>query len=133
MDGLVAISAGNGLAEDSSSHRMLEDPPALAVVEELNAVDAAGEGLFVRSVAGFVAAEDLGDVPEFLDAIDDGGFVEAVGGEEFSGALDVVVDDEKARGGEAALFVVLVRRASGTQRERRRFQSRSPAGPEITS
>jgi len=70
----------------------------------LNAVDAAGEGLFVWSVAGFVATEDLGDIPESLDAIDDGGFVEAVGGEEFSGALDVIVDGEEARGGRRGAF-----------------------------
>src|SRR5260370_7768911 len=55
-----------------------DDPPAGAVVEELDAVDASGEGLFVGSSAGFVAAEDLGYVAEFLDAIRDGTLVERV-------------------------------------------------------
>jgi len=50
-----------------------------AVVEELNADDAAGEGLFVRRGAGFVAAEDLSDVAELLNAIGDRVFVEGAG------------------------------------------------------
>jgi hypothetical protein len=35
------------------------DPPAIAVTEQLNAVDAAGEGRLSGSVPGFIAAEDL--------------------------------------------------------------------------
>jgi len=75
-----------------------EDPPTRAVVEELNAVDAADEGLVAGGVARFVAAEDLGDVAEAFDAVDDGGFKEAVGGEIFAGALDIIVDGEKTDG-----------------------------------
>src|ERR1700674_3262119 len=75
-----------------------EDVPAGAVVEELNAVDAAGEGFFGGGVAGFVAAEDLRDIAEFINVIDDGGFEEAVFGEVAAGAFDVVVDGEEADG-----------------------------------
>jgi len=81
-----------------------QDPPAGAVVEELDAIDAAGEGLFVRSVAGFVAAEDLRDVTEFLDPVDDGGFEKAMCIEVRSRVLDIVVDGEEARGGGCRVF-----------------------------
>src|SRR5437867_1319379 len=48
-----------------------DDPPAFAIVGQLDAVNAAGEGRFTGGVAGFVAAEDLGDVAKRLDAADD--------------------------------------------------------------
>lgn len=55
-----------------------DDPPALAVVEKLKAVDAARERRFASSVARFVAAEDLSDVAKGLDAIHDRVFKETV-------------------------------------------------------
>jgi hypothetical protein len=81
-----------------------EDPPAGPVVEELDAVDAAGEELFVGGVARFVAAEDLRDVAEFLDAVDDGGFEEAVSIEVGSGEMNVVVNGEESRGSGSGVF-----------------------------
>jgi len=49
-------------------------------------------------VAGFVAAEDLGDVAKFIEVIDDGGFEETVFGEIAASGFDVVVDGEEADG-----------------------------------
>jgi len=68
------------------------DPPALAVVEELKAVDAAREGRFAEGVAGFVAAEDLGDVAEGFDAAVDGRFEKTVLEEVCAATIDVVID-----------------------------------------
>src|SRR5882672_8468497 len=48
-----------------------DNPPALAIVGQLDAVDAAGEGRLTGGAAGFVAAEDVGDVAKRLDAADD--------------------------------------------------------------
>ena len=46
-----------------------DDPPALSVVHQLNAVDAPREGLFfVLGVARFIGAEEVGNAPEFLSA-----------------------------------------------------------------
>src|ERR1700687_548917 len=73
-----------------------EDPPAGAVVEKLDAVDTAGEGLFVGSGAGGVAAEDLSDVAEFLDLVGDGAFVEGGRFEVAACAAGVAFDIEKA-------------------------------------
>src|SRR6266436_2499820 len=61
-----------GVPEDA------DDPPTLAVVEELEAVDAARERRFAGDVAGLVATEDLGDVPERFNTIDDRILEEAV-------------------------------------------------------
>jgi hypothetical protein len=81
-----------------------EDVPAVLVVEELDGIDAAGEGFFVVGVAGFVAAEDLGHVAEAVDFVDDGVFVESVSFEIGSGAVDVVVDIQQARGVVGVFF-----------------------------
>src|SRR6266850_469603 len=48
-----------------------DDPPALAIVDQLETVDAAGEGRLTGSAAGLVAAEDVGNVAKRLDAADD--------------------------------------------------------------
>ena len=55
-----------------------DDPPAFAIISQLDTVNAAGEGRFTGGVAGFVAAEDLGDVAKRLDAADDGTFEKAM-------------------------------------------------------
>lgn len=68
-----------------------DDPPALAVVEELKAVDAACEGGFASVVAGFVAAEDLSDIAKSLDAAADGRFEETVFEEIGAAAVDVII------------------------------------------
>ena len=70
----------------------------------MNAVNAADEGLFAGGVARFVAAEDLGDVAELLDAIDDRAFVEGMGGEIVASALDVVIDGEETDIAGAGIF-----------------------------
>src|SRR6266850_3772793 len=63
-----------------------DDPPAFAIVGQLDAVNAAGEGRFTGGAAGFVAAEDLGDVAKRLDATDDRAFEKTVLREIASGA-----------------------------------------------
>lgn len=55
-----------------------DDPPALAVVEQLEAIDAARERSLTGGMARFVAAENLSNVAKGLDAIDDGAFEETV-------------------------------------------------------
>ena len=70
----------------------VDDPPALAVVDHLDAVNAAGEGRFAEGVAGFVAAENLRDGAEGLDVIDDGLFEEAIFQEVAAAEADVVLD-----------------------------------------
>jgi hypothetical protein len=81
-----------------------QDIPSVLVVEELDGVDAAGEGFFVGGVAGFVAAENLGHVAEAVDFVDDSLFEERVGFEIWSGAIDVVVDIQQARGVVGVFF-----------------------------
>src|SRR5579872_7275232 len=81
-----------------------EDIPSVLVVEELDGVDAASERLFVGGVAGFVAAENLGHVAEAVDFVDDSLFEERVGFEIWSGAIDVVVDIQQARGVVGVFF-----------------------------
>jgi collagen type III alpha len=73
----------------------VDDPVAVAVLEELEAVDASGEGGGVGwGVAGFVGAPDLDDVAELLGDVVGGFFVEAHGGHAGGGAGDVAVDGE---------------------------------------
>ena len=67
-----------------------------SLTQLLNLCCDAGEGLFVGGVAGFVAAEDLGDVAEFLDAVGDSALVESVCFEVAAGAAGVAFDIEKA-------------------------------------
>lgn len=69
-----------------------DDPPALAVIEELNAVDAAREGRFAGVVARFIAAEDLRDVAEGFDAAVNGRFEKTVLEEVSAATSDVVLD-----------------------------------------
>jgi len=70
----------------------VHDPPTLAVKRHLKAIDAAGEGRFAGSVAGFIAAEDLRDVAEGLHAADDGVFEESVFQEIGPGEADLIFD-----------------------------------------
>src|ERR1700722_2946760 len=83
-----------------------DDPPAFAVVEKLEAVDAARERRFAGGVTRFVAAENLGDVAEGLHAIDDGTFEEAGFEEVAAGELGVVAGAHgtKAHGTIGAFF-----------------------------
>ena len=76
-----------------------EHPPAGAVVEKLNTIDAASKRFLGRGVARLITAEDLGDITETLDAIDDGGFEESVLREVCAGAFDVIVDGEETNRG----------------------------------
>lgn len=83
------VGGGFGVPED------VDYPVAVAVFEELEAVDAAGEGGGVGGgVAGFVGAPDLDDVAELFDVVVDGVLEEAVGGHFRAGAGDVAVDGE---------------------------------------
>ena len=71
----------------------VDDPVAIAVLEELEAVDAADEGGGVGGrVAGLVGAPDLDDVAVVLGHVMDGAFVETHGGHAGAGASDVAVD-----------------------------------------
>src|SRR5262249_3103742 len=70
---------------------------ALAVVHELDAVDAARERGGVRLVAALVRGEDVRDVAEALHAPGDLLLVEALLLEVRRGALDVAVHVEDAR------------------------------------
>ena len=80
---------GFGVPED------VDDPVAIAVLEELEAVDAADEGCGVGGgVAGLVGAPYLDDVAVLLCHIVDGALVEAHGGHAGAGAGDVAVDGE---------------------------------------
>ena len=78
-----------------------DDPPTLAVVGQLKTVDAAGEWRFARGVARFVAAKNVCDVAEGLDAIDDGAFEESVLSEIVARALDIFIDAARAKVGVA--------------------------------
>src|ERR1700679_635517 len=83
-DGVVG---GFGVPED------VHDPVAVAVFEELEAVDASGEGGGVGGrVAGLVGAPDLDDVAELFGVVVGGVLVEAGGGGSSGGAGDVAVD-----------------------------------------
>src|SRR5216683_2449075 len=74
----------------------VNDPVAVAVFEELEAVDAAGEGSGVCGVvAGLVGAPDVDDVSELLDLVVDAALEEAAGGHGAAAARDVVVDGEE--------------------------------------
>ena len=74
-----------------------DDPPPPAVVGQLKTVDAAGEGSFGGGVAEFVAAGDVSDIAEGLDAIDDGAFEESVLREIVARALDIFIDAAGAK------------------------------------
>lgn len=74
-----------------------DDPPALAVVEKLKAVDPAREGRFASSVTRFVAAEDLSDVTESLDAVHDRVFKETVLEEVAAGARSVFIGAHRTK------------------------------------
>ena len=74
-----------------------DDPPALAVVEKLKAVDAAREGRFASGVARFVTAEDLSDVAEGLDAVHDRVFEETVLEEVTAGARSVFIGAHRTK------------------------------------
>src|SRR6266849_5989169 len=101
--GREGVGGGFFVPEDA------DDPPAAAVVEKLDAVDASGERLFATSVAGFVTAQDVDDIAEFFDAIDDGTLEKGMSLEVAAGTLHVAFHvDEKdgaalafSRGGQS--------------------------------
>jgi hypothetical protein len=71
----------------------IHHPPALVLPQQLDAVDAAHEGLgVIWAVAGFVAAEGVGDVAEALAAAGDFGLEEALLQEVRAHRLDVLLD-----------------------------------------
>src|SRR5882724_10342411 len=55
-----------------------DDPPAFAIVGQLDAVNATGEGRFTGGATGFVATEDVGDVAKRLDTAHDRAFEKTV-------------------------------------------------------
>jgi hypothetical protein len=73
-----------------------DNPPTAAVVEQLNAIDAASERRFSGSATGLVAAEDLCDVSESFDAIHDGALKKGVLQEIIAGSFGVVLDAHRA-------------------------------------
>src|SRR5205085_1727329 len=76
-----------------------DNPPAAAIIEHLNAVDAACERSFTRSVAGLVAAKDLSDISERFDAIHDRTLVKGVLKEVVACGLGIVFDAHRANAG----------------------------------
>ncbi len=87
------------------------NPPTLAVIHQLNAVDAALKRFrVVLRMPRFVSAEDVRDIAEALDL-------------PRSLALEKSFLLKQSAG----------RRAPEIKRDRKRSQSRFPAGPEITS
>src|SRR6266851_1176283 len=72
------------------------DPPALAIVRQLKAVDATGGGRFTRSVPGFVTAKDMGDVAKGLNAADDRTFEKTMLRKVTAGASDILLDGARA-------------------------------------
>ena len=119
------------------------DPPAPAVVHELDAIDAALEGFgVVRLMARLIRAEDVRDVTELLGAARALALEETFRREDGCGALDEVFGREDVR---RVLFLARerrvgrrarwpVRRSRDEPRAGDEEQSRGlPAGPEITS
>src|SRR5581483_2171861 len=73
------------------------DPPALAVVYQLKAVDAALKGLIIAGVvARLVGAEHLSNVAELLNFVRNAALEKSFLLEKWSGALDVIVGREHA-------------------------------------
>src|SRR5690349_2472140 len=73
-----------------------DNPPARAVVEQLNTVDAASERRFSGTATGLVAAEDLRDVSKSFDAIHDRAFEKGMLQKIIAGPLGVVFDAHRA-------------------------------------
>src|SRR5262249_20726064 len=76
-----------------------EDPPAVSVVEELDAVDPADEGLALRRPAELVRGEDVGDVSEAERAPFELTLEEGVLREHRRARSDVPLDVEHVRRG----------------------------------
>src|ERR1700723_1058979 len=88
--GRDGVGGGFGVPED------VDDPVAITVLEELEAVDAAGERRgVVGVVAGLVSALDLEDVAELLHLVVDGVLEEAGGGNSGAAAGDVAIDGKE--------------------------------------
>ena len=103
-----------------------DDPVAVAVFEQLDGVDAALEGRAVFGMARFVGGKDVHDVAEAFGGVVDATLKEAVLREERRRSLRYC---SGVYGMTSAPLPVLLRRtgmrrASGTKRERKRFQSR---------
>ena len=116
------------------------DPPATAVVEQLNAVDSAHERFgIVAFVARLVRAPNMRDVTELLGATRNFLFEESILFDIIADARDETVDVQYLRRNLAAeafspaFSAVGIKRAPGINNERSRFQSRLPGGPEIES
>src|SRR5215472_135741 len=97
------------------------NPPSAAIVKQLNAVDPASKRSFAGSASGFVAAEDLGDVSEGLDAIHDGTFIKSMFCEVTAGPPGVILD---AHGTDAnGTIRVLGGRSEASQRQEQRAEA----------
>src|SRR5260370_24123411 len=97
------------------------DPPPLAIVRQLKAVDATGEGRFTRSVPGFVTAKDMGDVAKGLNAADDRTFEKTMLGKVNAGAGDILLDG--ARANVNITFAVLSGRGEGGAGQKQRTKT----------
>ena len=69
-----------------------DDPPTLAIIEKLQAIDPARKGLFAGVMAGFITAENLSDIAEGFDAAVDGRFEKTVLEEVSAATVDVIID-----------------------------------------
>src|SRR5215471_1008999 len=94
-----------------------DDPPTSAIIEQLNAVDPAGERGLSRSMAGFVAAEDLRDVSECFNPIHDGTFKESVLQKVIACTLGVVFDAHRANARGAVRILYCGRETSLRQKQ----------------
>src|SRR6266851_8046178 len=93
---LREVFFGDGIGGAFAVPEDVDDPVAVAVLEELEAVDAAGEGGGVCGVvARLVGAPDVDYVSELLDLVVDAALEEAAGGHVSAAAGDVVVDGEE--------------------------------------
>ena len=88
----MQILFGNGMVLVFTFPINSHDPPAGAVVEELKAVDAAGEWLIAFGVARLISTPDVGDTVPCLYPIDHGVLVKSFLLEIWFGPLDVFID-----------------------------------------
>jgi len=88
-----------------------ENPPPGAVIDQLEAVDPAGEGLFALSVTRFVGAPDMDHMVPLFNAVGDRRLEETLIGEYFFAACDEVLGSQDP-GGDRAFVVAAGRNQS---------------------
>src|SRR5262249_30893906 len=100
--GRSGVQIGKGIAGALVVPRDREHPPAVAVVEELDAVDAADEGLLAGRACELVRGEDVRDVSEDELAARDFDLEEGILLEHRRAGRDVTLDVEEVHDAAAA-------------------------------